>query len=52
VFSQCNFEGDTIKICDRNLDFKGSGFAGPVKSVYIPPGKAVQLYNRVGLEGK
>ena len=52
VFALCNFEGDTLKICDQNVDFRGSGFPGPVKSIWVPPGKAVQLYNRVGLEGK
>lgn len=52
VFNKCNYEGETIKICDQQPDFKGSGFQGPVKSLWVPPGKAVQLYNRVDLEGR
>jgi hypothetical protein len=39
-------------ICDKNNNLKESGFTGPVKSVSVPPGRAVKLYNNVELKGK
>ena len=33
-------------------DLKKANFKGPVKSVWVPKGKAVKLFNRADLGGK
>lgn len=52
LFTECAYKGDTIQICDNVNDFKKANFKGPVKSVWVPKGKAVKLFNRADLGGK
>jgi hypothetical protein len=38
LYTECNYEGKMIKLCNTVNDFPAAGFTGPVKSIKIPPG--------------
>ena len=52
LYSECNFTGQHINLCGKNMNIPGNGFNYTIKSISIPQGKSVTLYNRIGLEGK
>jgi hypothetical protein len=52
LFSECNYQGNTILICDREDSFPKKGWKGPVKSFHLPPNKTLKLYDQENLGGK
>lgn len=52
LFSQCNYQGQTIVLCDRVNSFPKEGWSGPVKSFHLPPGGTLKLYDQENLNGK
>lgn len=52
IYSECNYTGDSVSVCDRVNSFPKSGWNKPVKSYFIPPNKALKIYNLENLNGK
>lgn len=52
LFSECNYKGQTIVLCDRVNSFPKEGWSGPVKSFHLPPGGTLKLYDQENLNGK
>lgn len=50
IFSECNFEGQSMKVCDsmNNMD----EFKFPIKSLHVPAGSTISLYNKQGFKGQ
>lgn len=51
IFSDCNYEGDSVTICDRVNSFPKTGWNKPIKSYYIPDGKVLKIYNEENQKG-
>lgn len=52
LFSECHYEGDSFTLCDQIQDLPEQGWAKPIKSFRLPPGKSVQMYSQENLKGK
>lgn len=48
LFTECNYKGKPVLLCD-NINNLRDLAEQPVKSVHVPRGKAVKLYNRKDL---
>lgn len=46
LFSECDFGGDSITVCDRNPDLPAGGWSKPVKSVSVPARRVLYLFNK------
>ncbi len=45
LFDACSYGGNALEICDKSNNLKNDGFTGQVKSVYVPDGKVLTLYD-------
>lgn len=52
LFSECNFEGDSISICDREKDLPAAGWSKPIKSIAVPEQRVLKLFNKESFAGK
>jgi hypothetical protein len=52
IFEGCNFEGDSMTICDRVVSMPKSGWNKPIKSFKIPEGKVLKIFNQENLNGE
>lgn len=48
LYSECNFEGFSYRLCKQVDDFANNVFEGPVRSYTVPRGKLVHLVNSDG----
>lgn len=44
LFSECNYEGESFKICGTENELQG--FSGAVKSIHLPRDGYISLYNQ------
>lgn len=51
IFSECEFKGDSISICDRIQSLPEEGWNKPIRSIKIPAQKVLRLYNQEKLKG-
>lgn len=52
LFSECNFGGDALEICDRVPSFPQEGWNKPVKSFRVPANKVLKVYQKELYKGK
>lgn len=50
LFTECNFKGELILLCDDIKNLKEHS-KKPIRSVHVPKGKAVKLFDRTDLKG-
>lgn len=50
IYSQCSFKGEQLEACD-NLN-KLMGFQHPIRSIYIPDGLALTIYDKPNFQGE
>jgi hypothetical protein len=51
LFAECNFEGDSITVCDRIDSLPDKGWAKPIRSLTVPHQRVLKLYNEENLRG-
>lgn len=52
LFSECDFKGDSITVCDRIPDLPDAGWSKPIKSLTVPTQRRLYLFNKEKYEGK
>ncbi|CAD8109088.1 unnamed protein product [Paramecium sonneborni] len=52
LFSECNFNGDSITVCDRIPDLPAYGWSKPIKSLTVPLSRRIYLFNKEKYEGQ
>ncbi|CAD8100335.1 unnamed protein product [Paramecium primaurelia] len=52
LFSECNFKGDSVTVCDRIPDLPGYGWSKPIRSLTVPVSRRLYLFNKEKYEGQ
>lgn len=52
IFTECEFAGTSLSICDSIPNLKESGWNVPVKSIKVPSGKALSLFPEASYAGE
>ncbi|KAM3147749.1 hypothetical protein pb186bvf_000077 [Paramecium bursaria] len=52
IFDKCDYQGDSITICDRIPDLPKEGWAKPVKSIQVPANRVLYLFNKEKFDGQ
>lgn len=51
LFTECDYKGDSYNLCDETKDFKEIGLDVVVKSLIVPEGWELELYNDTHFKG-
>ncbi|CAD8116628.1 unnamed protein product [Paramecium sonneborni] len=52
LFSEINFKGDSITVCDRIPDLPGYGWSKPIRSLTVPVSRRLYLFNKEKYDGQ
>ncbi|CAD8171728.1 unnamed protein product [Paramecium octaurelia] len=51
IFSECDYNGDTIIICQKTPDLQALGWSQPIRSISVPKNRKLHLFNNVNFKG-
>ncbi|CAK58820.1 unnamed protein product (macronuclear) [Paramecium tetraurelia] len=51
LFSECNYRGDSLIICGIVSDISSYGWSQPIKSISVPTGKTLSLFQLSNFQG-
>ncbi|CAD8080936.1 unnamed protein product [Paramecium primaurelia] len=51
LFSECDFNGDTIIICDKIPDLQAIGWTKPFRSISVPKHRILYLFDQINYRG-
>ncbi|CAK83653.1 unnamed protein product (macronuclear) [Paramecium tetraurelia] len=51
LFSECDFNGDTIIICQNTPDLQALGWSQNIRSISIPKNRKLHLFNSINFQG-
>ncbi|CAD8167254.1 unnamed protein product [Paramecium pentaurelia] len=51
LFSECNFQGNSIVICEKISDLLVKGWSNPIRSITVPAQRKLLLYYKANYEG-
>nr|AAZ94627.1 granule tip protein 1 [Tetrahymena thermophila] len=51
IFTACNYDGQSLSVCDDIPDLSAIGWTKPIRSINIPQGKSIKAYKSANYKG-